>query len=261
MNWAWQQRLKPVPKLVLMALADAADDGGICWPSVATIAVKASVTTRSVRRAMETLINRQLLTAEPRYRRDGSCSSNRYRLLLEGGDRMSPAPDRGDSTPGHGCQGNPDTGVIPRTTIGTVKEPPLPPTADIEPADRGGGDLSDLVYPKDLLPAERAEAQGMIIVLTTPLNQQVLDEWAGIIAAGAIRASPLGCLRALIKRAQEGRFAPERALRVAQARKARQRLVNAQVQAMAEMPKPGLVNQDNALVRRLAGMAKRVSRE
>ena len=28
-----------MPKLVLMALADAADDQGICWPSVATIAV------------------------------------------------------------------------------------------------------------------------------------------------------------------------------------------------------------------------------
>jgi hypothetical protein len=30
MNWAWHQDLKPVPKLVLMALADAADDQGIC---------------------------------------------------------------------------------------------------------------------------------------------------------------------------------------------------------------------------------------
>ena len=38
MNWAWRQKLKPVPKLVLMALADAADDNGICWPSVATVA-------------------------------------------------------------------------------------------------------------------------------------------------------------------------------------------------------------------------------
>jgi len=30
MNWAWHQALKPVPKLVLMALADAADDQGVC---------------------------------------------------------------------------------------------------------------------------------------------------------------------------------------------------------------------------------------
>jgi len=65
----------------------------------------------------------------------------------------------------------------------------------------------------------------------------------------------------LIKRAQEGRFTPERALRVAQARKARQRVATVQTQAMVERPEPGPVDQDNALVRRLVGMAKRVSRE
>ncbi len=29
MNWAWHQDIKPVPKLILMALADAAEDHGI----------------------------------------------------------------------------------------------------------------------------------------------------------------------------------------------------------------------------------------
>jgi len=38
MNWAWRQGLPPTPKLVLMALADAADDHGVCWPSVTTLA-------------------------------------------------------------------------------------------------------------------------------------------------------------------------------------------------------------------------------
>ena len=84
MNWAWHQDLKPVPKLVLMALADAADDQGTCWPSVATIANKVGVSTRTVRRVMQALTSCELLTAEPRYRGDGSCSSNRYRLSLEG---------------------------------------------------------------------------------------------------------------------------------------------------------------------------------
>ena len=86
MNWAWQQALKPVPKLVLMALADAADDEGVCWPSVATVAGKVGVSTRTVRRVMQALISGKLLAAEHRYRSDGSCSSNRYRLRLVGGD-------------------------------------------------------------------------------------------------------------------------------------------------------------------------------
>jgi len=100
MNWAWQQRLKPVSKLVLMALADAADDCGVCWPSVSTLAAKCNVSGRTVRRVLQTLTTRGLLFAEHRYRKDGSRSSNRYRLLMEGGDNLSPAPDRCDSTPG-----------------------------------------------------------------------------------------------------------------------------------------------------------------
>ena len=116
MNWAWQQALKPVPKLVLMALADAADDQGICWPSVATLAGKVGVSTRTVRRVMQELISGKLLAAEQRYRSDGSCSSNRYRLQLVGGDKLSSAPDASDTTPGHTCQG-------PLTPV-SYQEPP-----------------------------------------------------------------------------------------------------------------------------------------
>jgi len=101
MNWAWHQALKPVPKLVLMALADAADDQGVCWPSVATLASKVGVSIRTVRRVMQELISGKLLAAEQRYRSDGSCSSNRYRLSLAGGANchrpltpVTPPPDR-----------------------------------------------------------------------------------------------------------------------------------------------------------------------
>jgi hypothetical protein len=255
MNWAWQQALKPVPKLVLMALADAADDQGICWPSVATLASKVGVSTRTVRRVMQELISGKLLAAEQRYRSDGSCSSNRYRLSLAGGDKLSPAPDASDTTPGQACQGPPDTGVIPGTTIRTQRESPQPPMPLTEQSDGGGGAVSDLNYPKTLLPAERSRAEALVAVLPTPLNQQVLDEWAGIIAAGEIRASSLGCLRALVRRAQQGTFAPERALRVAGARKARQRAEAAQ--AHVPLPEPAKIDEDNPLVRRLMDIAQR----
>jgi hypothetical protein len=43
MNWAWRQALTPTLKLVLMALADAADDHGVCCPSVSTLAEKCTV--------------------------------------------------------------------------------------------------------------------------------------------------------------------------------------------------------------------------
>ena len=74
-KWALRQDLKPVPKFVLVVLADAANDQGICWPCVATIAGAVGVSKRTVQRAIQLLINRELITAEQRYRSDGSCSS------------------------------------------------------------------------------------------------------------------------------------------------------------------------------------------
>ena len=162
MNWAWRQCVPSTPKLVLLALADAADDEGCCWPSVATLSIKAS--------ASQTLIDQRLMTVEPRYRPDGSCSSIAYRLTMQGGDNLSPAPDRADSTPGHQCQGDSDTAVIPRTTIGTQKEPQQPPAYTPESATCGGS-VSYLDYPKSLLAAERAKAESMIAVLTAPIDQ------------------------------------------------------------------------------------------
>jgi hypothetical protein len=258
-DWALRQDLKPVPKFVLVVLADAANDQGVCWPRVSTIARKVGVSSRTVQRAIQLLICRELITAEQRYRSDGSCSSNLYRLSLEGDDRLSPTPDRGDTTPGHAGQGPPDTRVIPGTTIGTIREPPQPRTPETDSADCGGGELSDLIYPKALLPAERSRAEAMIATLAAPLNQQVLDEWAGIITAGNIRSSSLGCLRALIKRAQAGTFIPERALRMAQARKARQRMEAAQ--AHVELPAPGPIDESSPLVRRMMEIAQRSCRK
>ena len=92
MNWAWRQMLTTTLKLVLMALADAADDQGVCWPSVSTPVKKCSVSTRTVQRSLRALIDSGLLTAEARRRRDGSSNSNRYRLPIAGGRQSVTAP-------------------------------------------------------------------------------------------------------------------------------------------------------------------------
>lgn len=202
MNWALRQNPGPMPKFVLVVLADAANDQGICWPRVSVIAGIVGVSTRTVQRALQLLARHGLITVEQRFRSDGSHSSNLYRLLLDRGVSASPPPDRGGATPGHPCQGPPDAAVIPGTTIGTEKEPPQPLAPETGLGNCGGGDHSELHYPKDLLPAERTQAGSMIAGLDAAPAQQVLDEWAGILAAGDIRASSLGCLRTLIKRAQ-----------------------------------------------------------
>jgi hypothetical protein len=249
----------PFLKSVLVVLGDHANDAGVCWPRIAIIAEKVGVSKRTVQRSIQHLVSRGLISVKERYRSDGSHSSNRYRLHLDRGVSVSPPPDGSDTTPRHECQGPGDTCVIPGTTIGTSIEPPQPAVSGNKLSASGGGSAQDLVYPKGLLPAEHTGAQALLAALEAPLSQQVLDEWAGIIAAGAIRASPLGCLRALIKRAQAGTFTPERALRVARRRVTRQRVEA--TQAETEQPVLPPVNEDSPLVRRVQDIARRVARK
>jgi DNA-binding MarR family transcriptional regulator len=228
MNWAWQQALTPTLKLVLMALADAADKQGVCWPSISTLAKKCSVSTRTVQRSLRALVDQGLLIAEARRRGDGSSTSNRYRLLVAGGDNLSPSRDAGVTQPGQVCQGDPDVPVTPGTTNRIVIDPPQPGAGDeqrTDPADAesGSGAHSKLEYPKGLSPSERADAQRRLTRLSPEIAQQLLDELAARLKAGTIRISPLVYLAGLIKRANAGKFVPEAALHVADARQKRRR--------------------------------------
>ena len=220
MNWAWQQQLSPTPKLILMALADAANDHGICWPSVSTLATKCCVSVRTVRRVMQKLVDRRLMLSEQRYRKDGSCSSNRYRLRLEGSDNLSPAPDSNDTPPGQRREGPPATGDIPGTTIGTQKESLQPQetateSADSKAVESGDGELSELEYPKAMSMAERDEARKKLAGIPASLAQQLLDELAASIGANVIQTTSLAYLRGLITRVRAGTFTPEGALQIA----------------------------------------------
>jgi len=83
MNWAWTLGLPPAPKLVLMALADEADDTGFCFPSQARVARKSSVSDRTVRRIVATLCALGYLSVEQRFNRHRGRTSNGYRLHFE----------------------------------------------------------------------------------------------------------------------------------------------------------------------------------
>lgn len=265
MNWAWQQTLTPTLKLVLMALSDAADDQGVCWPSVATLAKKCSVSTRTVRRSLRVLTDSGMLIAEARRRGDGSSTSNRYRLLIAGGDNLSPPRDAGDTRPGQGCQGAPDVPVTPGTTNRIVIEPPQPGAGDGRPMDSatvegGGGYLLKLEYPKGLSPSERADAQRRLARLPPELAQQLLDELAARLKAGTIRISPLVYLAGLIKRANAGLFVPEAGFSVADAREKR-RHNEAYLQRLQSINEAPMMEQtavaDSPMARRLADIRLR----
>lgn len=104
------------------------------------------------------LIDRRLLITVPRQRRDGSSTSDRYRILIAGGDNLSPPRDAGDTRSSQGCRGHPDMPVILGTANRIVIDPPQPMANDeqrIDSADveGGGGFCSKLEYPKGLPPS------------------------------------------------------------------------------------------------------------
>lgn len=61
MTAIWEMDFSPVDKLVLLALADWANEDGKCWPSIAKIAAKTGCGERTVQRALREAENRGLL--------------------------------------------------------------------------------------------------------------------------------------------------------------------------------------------------------
>lgn len=56
MTAVWNVRLPDSEKIVLLALADCANDEGLCWPSMATLAKKCSKSDRTVQAAIKSLV-------------------------------------------------------------------------------------------------------------------------------------------------------------------------------------------------------------
>lgn len=85
---------KPTAKLVLLALANYADDDGICWPSQARIARETEQSVDSIQRRLRDLESAGLIERQRRNGRYGARITDRYHL------RMGPGPQSADS--GHG---------------------------------------------------------------------------------------------------------------------------------------------------------------
>jgi len=66
MALVWEADLPPMEKLVLLALADCANDEGMCWPSAPTLARKSGQGERTVRRCVQSLIAKRHLTQDQR---------------------------------------------------------------------------------------------------------------------------------------------------------------------------------------------------
>ena len=209
MKWAWHQAIPPGPKLVLMALADLADDTGACWPSVSTMAKQCSMSTRTVQRALQELIGAGLLNRDLRYRSDGSTTSNLYQLNVAGDDNLSEAPVVSVTGERHPCQGGGDMGDTPGSTTRSPIDPSPQTGVAAKTSDQvRGRDLNRFQFPTGLSMADREEEVRAMARLPASLAQQLLNELATRMAAGQIKKSPMSYLVGLIARANRGTFEP-----------------------------------------------------
>ncbi len=81
MEQAFNSSLKPTQRLVMICLADNANNEGICFPSISTIAIKSGLSKRSVINNIQQLVEIGCLLKKYRSRRKGGRSSNKYLLF------------------------------------------------------------------------------------------------------------------------------------------------------------------------------------
>lgn len=124
-------------KLVLIALADMADDDGICWPAMKKVAKKSLCSKRTAQRAIGRFEDMQILSKTERPKEQKRNDSNLYQLdfmalihmtnsVLKG-DTLSPTgrqsdTHRGDTVSPTGRQG--DTQVGDTVTPETINKEP-----------------------------------------------------------------------------------------------------------------------------------------
>ena len=90
MSWAFSLPIPPGEKLVLLALADRANDDGECWPGRESLAGKCSMGLRTIDGHIQSLQNKGLLQVE--HRRDGKkIKTNLYRLFIGSQPVVEPA--------------------------------------------------------------------------------------------------------------------------------------------------------------------------
>lgn len=129
MSWAWETSLPATEKMVLLCLCDHANDEGQCWPSMARIARKCSVTDRTVQRAIKHLREWGVLTGDHE-------AGKVYKFQINPRHCVTPdtvSPPTITTKPPTQCRQTPDT-VSPEPLENHQQEPSEDSPADAEPS-------------------------------------------------------------------------------------------------------------------------------
>ena len=127
-------------KLVLIALADMADDDGICWPAMKKVAKKSLCSKRTAQRAIGRFEDMQILSKTERPKEQKRNDSNLYQLDFMALIHMTNSVLKGDTVSPSGRQGDTHRGdtVSPSGRQGDtqVGDTVTPETINKEPTNR-----------------------------------------------------------------------------------------------------------------------------
>lgn len=214
-------------KVMLLALAEHADQSGYCFPGLRRLATMCEVSESTARRMIKLLASRGFVTVERRFNKNGSCRSNGYRLAICDdavkltGRGVSMTGGKESPVKGHGVARDRETTTEPIS----YKEPLQPAHRDAsteraEPHKCPNG--GPLCFPTVLSEAQREATRAQLAVLNHDDAQRILDELAGRMNSTRIR-SPVGYCARLIERLKRGQFEPHAGLAVARQRQVQQR--------------------------------------
>lgn len=113
------QGLSVTQKVVLISLADQANDDGVCWPAVGTVAKRCCMSERAVRTAIDHLVAVGLIARERRFNSSSvfKVTPGAYTPATDAGRRRAPKAAEAGAAPGAG--GAADAG-------GAAGAPPAP---------------------------------------------------------------------------------------------------------------------------------------
>ncbi len=116
LGWAKEQRAgSPLNKLVLLLIAERADERFSCYPSVRLLAEEAEATPRGVRLALRHLESAGLITTVAQTRASGARTSSRYYVNHPDAAHRK-APEVSSPPPGNSVPGDPEVGSPPPGT-------------------------------------------------------------------------------------------------------------------------------------------------
>lgn len=182
--WAIRQKVgSPTGKVLLLCLANYADENGECWPSQTTISNEAELGERATRDWLKALEDAGFIERRRRNRADGSRTSDLFRLCLEKRTENPPSglPAKSAGRPNQPAGSSAPTGISRRAYRQEmpgnepVREPSEEPTTSAHARGGSGFDIFWDSWPEKEQPQKRHVAQRLFERLTNAEREAAID--------------------------------------------------------------------------------------